>query len=253
MNEIQKIDEIMNDLITVTAGSVTLNHAAELLEFASNEATLLDSLVVTVDTKKEVTESKNKIGKMITFIENLRKEVKKQINEPYAKFESEIKPIVNVLQEAKNITNHKLNEIDDLERAEKELAIKELWELRISKYEFKDLIKFSHFLRPSHLNKTYSINKVEQEIVDLFEMVKIDIENINRLDNNVEILNEYLNRNLDFSEALMLFNQRQEALKEIKAKQEVKQVEEWITIKVKEKQFVLVKNLLEDNGLDYKL
>lgn len=180
----------------------------EAVDFLADIKTVSVSTDNISQSKKGVAE----IRKRFNLLEDERKAIKKAMLEPYLTFEIQVKEIGKVITEADNFVRNQIRALEEIERNDKKTSVEALFKVRIEQYDFKDLFTFDDFLKPQHLNKTVSINKVEEELVDWLTAIENDLTAIQALPNSVEVLVEY-KQTKSLSASIQIVNCRYERAK----------------------------------------
>lgn len=147
---------------------------------------------------------------------------------------------------------NQVKELEEQERDKKRQAIEEIWNLRLQAYDF-DFVRFEKFLKSEYLNKTVSISKVEDQMVEFLEKVNRDVELIKTLPDRKEILQEYI-ENIDLSVSMLLVNERKEKEKKVnEIYEENEDISQIYYFKVfNEKDARLVELLLNENKIQFE-
>lgn len=252
----------MNDLIiehdykvTTQQGSVNFEEYDNLLSEAQNLADHVKTVEVTEENVKEAKKLMASMNNRVKDLESVRKDVKKSMLQPYNHFESQVKTIKQVIDEAVGHVKKQERELTEQEREDKKQSIVTLFDKRIKHYDFEQILGFADFLRPEYLNKSYSMNKVEDQLVQWLEKTKRDLELINRSNNREELIIEYQNTQ-DLSMAFERVDKRNERKRQIEEqqselKQPTKQTSHVFTIG-DDKEAQIAKLLLEQNNINFE-
>lgn len=189
MDEI-KINEI--NQIIVTKGNIKFPQYDELKEDAQKVYDYLSTVEVTEDTVKANKKLIAAVNKSIKTLEDERIRVKKELLEPYASFETQIKEIVGIVKEADTLVRDQIKDLEEIERDHKREDIEHLFNRRIKQYTFSEIFVFEDFLENRHLNKTVSIEAVEKELVEWLEKIQGDMTTIQIIPDSKEIMTEYV-------------------------------------------------------------
>ncbi|MBJ6299005.1 DUF1351 domain-containing protein, partial [Staphylococcus aureus] len=173
MNELIKHHDFN---VVTTQGSVVFEEYDELLSQAQNLAEHVKTVEVDEENIKEAKDLMAQMNKRVKSIEDTRKQVKKLLLEPYNSFESQVKTIKSVIDNAVSHIRIQERELVEREREEKKQAIVRIFDKRIQHYDFEKVLGLADFLKPQHLNKSYSMTKVEKDLVDWLEKSKRDLE-----------------------------------------------------------------------------
>lgn len=159
------------------------------------------NLVVTPETEKDCKKVKSELGKLEKSIEDFRKNTKKAISEPIAKFEEDCKELVALIHEVKKPIDTQLKEIEDVRKAEKEALIREEIAKIVTEYSLDEKHSSQIDIKATWLNKTTSMNKVTTELKNLAETLKIAQmsvqKNIGLIRSTCELHNARLKKPLD--------------------------------------------------------
>jgi ribosomal protein L20 len=184
----------MNEIIVKSqAGSVSFPNYQEIYNQAIELAEHIAHVEVTEDNIKTTKKMLASVNKRVNELEDSRKAVKKELLKPYEVFENQVKQIVAVVKEADTMVRQQVKYMEEQERQEKREAIIKLWVRRMDLYpELMDVFTYLDFITPQHLNKTTSLNKVEEEMVAFMEQTKQAVMLIADLEDSEEVLVEYM-------------------------------------------------------------
>lgn len=183
------LKEINN--ITVEPGKIQFPEYHRLKKEAQQLADYLETVEVTEDTVKANKKLLAAVNKAVKKLEDERIFIKKQMLAPYHQFESEVKEIVETVKSADTVVRAQVRMLDEQEREEKRLALIELFNKRISAYDFRNLFAAQDFIEPRHLNKSVSMNQIETEMVEWLTRIEREMEVIRRLPHPNEVLAEF--------------------------------------------------------------
>lgn len=214
MNELD-IFQGSNKGLVVDPGTIVFPEYQRIKDGAIRLSEEISKLEVTEDNAKTAKKLVAAVRKEVATLNTERISIKKQMNQPYEEFANQIKEIDNIVSDAEQIVRNQLKELEEQARDDKEQKIKELFERRVRFYEFSEMFNYKNFLEPRHLNKSTSLNKVEEEMVIWLEKVNESINAIANLDHSAEILVEYQST-LDFVKAVNIVNERYQKISEVK-------------------------------------
>lgn len=177
----------------VVQGSIDFSDYEKIKDSAQQLAAHIEAVSVTDENVKESRRLLTAVNKEVKKLEAQRIQIKKQMLEPYTIFEAQVKEIVQIVKAADEGVRMQVRELDEAERDRKKEAIKNLFHKRVQVYEFKNLFTAEHFLKPEHLNKSQSMNKIEAEMVNWFTKIEDDLAAIETMGHGAEILAEYQN------------------------------------------------------------
>lgn len=158
-------------------------------------------IVYTDDTIQAAKADRAELNKLKTAIENRRKMVKKAINEPYTKFEKELKEILALIDTPVGIIDTQIKGYENQKKEEKKEKIREAYSSSIG--ELDKVITFEKLFDPRYLNATYSLQKAIADIQGKIEKVKTDLQTIDEMcsDYKTNAQDVYL-KTLDLSKAM---------------------------------------------------
>ena len=143
--------------------------------------------------------------------------------EPYEAFEDQVKEIVSIVKEADAEVRKQVKDLEEAERQEKEDRLKQIFNERIKFYDFSKLVQFNDFLKPEYLNKSKSINSIEEEMVQFLEKIETDIKVMNTMEKAERIVSAYFST-FDVVQAIDQINKEDERTKEIEASGAIKKI-----------------------------
>lgn len=106
-----------------------------------------------------------------------RKRIKNVLLEPFVSFEAKCKELENIIDEASKIIDTQIKAFEEKEDNEKELEIVSYFTSVVG--EYNELIDFDLIFDKRWLNKTYSMEKVKQDIDHIMAMTKVNMITIN--------------------------------------------------------------------------
>lgn len=209
INSLARIEELPKIVVQVKEIGKYIDEALEGI----------DKLECTEENKQEIKERRSAINKFTKALEDKRKEIKKQVLDPYTRFEE----IYNdeckeKLANASELLGNKIDEIETKQKEEKETKLREFFKQYQETYHLEDIIKFEDV----GLNITLSASEksLKEEIVVFCEKINKDIQVINSEENKEELMLEYLNNGFDYQDAKLTLYERKKKLEELKNKQE---------------------------------
>lgn len=219
---------------------------------AKTIAEYICSLEVTEDNIKEVKKELAKCRKVTDELNKRRIAIKKDILAEFGVFESQVKTLIFIVDNADSQLRAKVRQMEEAEREEKKARIREIWDKRIGLYRIGAICAdaFDIFLKPKHLNKTTPIKAVEKAMTDWLEQTEKDLEVLAGM--GVEYEAEYV-RCLDMAKAIATVNDRKAQTDIVRAAEEDTQEEEVLVIAITgRKDIEFTKVLLDVNGINYK-
>lgn len=194
----------------------------------------LDKLICNEETRKEIADLRTVLKKEQTEYETQRKNIKNEILKPYEEFNKIYdENIKNKYNQAISTLDSKIITVENAIKNNTKSKMIELFEeFRQANLLKSDWIKFEELNIKLGINqltpKGELIKKVKDEIIEKVTKVKNEIDTISTMENNEEILAEYI-KNKDLGQAIKIVNDRHMILETIKqANQEVQKRKEII-------------------------
>ena len=207
--------------LTYTPANIIFSDYERILADAEKLNMLLNQVQVTEDNlqlaKKLVAETR----KQFNILDQQRKDIKKFILEDYQDFEKQVKEIGSVISEGENLVRGKIRELEEIEREEKWDKVFELWEEHSGRYEFTSWIGFDDWYEPRYTNKSQSLSKTEEELIEWLEEKRNDVLVIDASPDREELMFHYRD-SLNLSDAILKVNQQKEAVKNFEQTKRVK-------------------------------
>lgn len=251
---------LMDYDIIIQKGEIEFKGYEQMYQSAVKLADHVEKVQVTDENVKESKKLLASINAELKHINSKRVEAKKSLLEPYNALDAQVKDIEGVIDKASSTVKQQVKDLEEQARAEKKEAIETLFNKRIKNYKFKDMFAVDDFLTPQHLNKSLSMNKVENEMVEWLTKIDNDIKVIKGLSNGDEVLTEYQEVK-DISVAMNIVADRQEKLKQSqeqleKAKSHKEQKKEaqskTVQFVINEKDARFVELLLKDHEINFE-
>lgn len=149
----------------------------ELKSEISERLEYYNNLVVTEDGIKNAKSDKANLNKLITAIEDKRKEIKKQCLEPYNDFEKKCKELVLLVKVPIDKIDIQIKEFEDIKKQKKYAELKDCFDNYIG--DMADIIQFDKILNPKWGNATVKIDTLKAEIEDNIDRIKKELETLN--------------------------------------------------------------------------
>ena len=167
--------KIQTDLSTLPS-AIEFNFE-ELKSEISERLEYYNNLVVTEDGIKNAKSDKANLNKLITAIEDKRKEIKKQCLEPYNDFEKKCKELVSLIKAPIDKIDTQIKEFEDIKKQKKYDELKSCFDNYIG--DMADIIQFDKILNPKWGNATVKIDALKAEIEDNIDRIKKELETLN--------------------------------------------------------------------------
>lgn len=185
-----------------------------------------NSLVVTEDTIKEGKEDRAKLNKLKTAIEDRRKEIKKQWNQPYAEFESKVKELTALIDQPIAAIDGQLKSYEEQRKEAKRREIQDVYYDTVPE-SIREIIPLDRIFDQKWLNATMSIAKVEEAIFSHVKRVNADLLALDAVEAEYKpaVRAKYI-ETLDLGEALNHRNTLQKAAAAFRASEAAKAMQE---------------------------
>lgn len=248
--------ELLIHEITIRPGRIDFLQFEDIKAQAGLLAEKIKSVEVGEENIKESKKLVAAVSKRVKELEDQRIVIKKAMLEPYTEFEAQVKEIVGIVKQAEEVVRLQVKQLEEHEREEKRKELEDIFSKRIIHYSFRDLFSFADFLKPKHLNKTTSIEAVEEEMVYFLERITADLKSIEILPNSHTILKHYLDTK-DLAVALNQAHQERKREEAIQASKAIKQPTEeqiayLVSVKVySPKELKLLELLLTENDFEF--
>ena len=158
--------------------SIECNHE-ELKKEVAEKLDKYNNMVYSPENIKEAKEDRANLNKFKQVLETERKKIKKQILEPYNDFEAKIKDITSIIDEPINAIDKMIKEVDQKDREAKRITLENYY-LGYAGDLIKD-IGFESILDDKWLNKSFTLKKAKEKIVNKIQEIRENIETLNNL------------------------------------------------------------------------
>ena len=204
------------------------------------------------ESKKLVAE----VRKQFNALDQMRKDTEKEVMAEFNVFKDQVKEIGSIIGEGEDVVRSQIRELDDVQREAKKEKIKELWDDHAGRYKFVSWFGFEYWFEERFLNKTQSLNKLEESLVEWLEAHETDVSVIDSYPEREELMGYYLDHRGDLSRALVQLNHEKERKKQLeqveKTVSRVKKVSQAYTVTVyDEADYRKLLHWLNDNSVDY--
>lgn len=239
--------------VIVRVGQIEFPDYSQLLEEAKFIASQIEKMEVTDDNIKETKKVLANVNKAIKKLNDKRIQIKKEINEPYETFAQQIKDIETIVKDADTLVRNQVRQMEETEREEKRKALQDIWDKRIDSYAFAKILSFDDWLESKHLNKTESMNKVEQDMTTWLEKVERDLVVLSNMEYKDELFEAYAETQ-DVAISMEIVRQSNEKKNERKQiLQEETGIETFIVEVTCKKDLTMIEMFMKENGIEYKV
>lgn len=250
---------IQQDSVKFTPAKVEFSDYELILNQAEELNNLLHHVEITEDNVKLGKKLVAEVRKKVDQLDRQRIDGKKFILQEFDDFEKQIKEIKSVVQEGDNIVRSKIRTLEEAEREKKLVQVKALWEERAPQYEFTDWLTFDKWFEDKYLNKSQSLNKTEEALVEWLERIRSDIQVIDAHDDREQLMVLYKNNGQSLSTTLLEWTNHQKEVANMATQRRVEdeddveeEIEEFkLTLKCSQFTFDRVCQWLERKGIEY--
>lgn len=240
----------INEIVKIEQMPKVFSQLELIGKYIDEQVKDIDILPCTEENKQEVKKRRTEINNTLKILDDKRKEIKNTLLEPYEifnkKYEEECK---GKLQSASEILKTKIDTIEEEQKKEKELELKEFAEQWFYSKGIEEYVKFEDI--GLNITLSASMSSLKDKIIEFCEKVKQDLDLIDLEEFKDEILVEYKN-NLDFAKSKITVTNRHKELEQLKQKIEEqdktqKEVEE--ILERVEEALEMPKEVIEDDEI----
>ncbi len=184
-------------------------------------------LVVTEDNLSDSTKTRTELNKLKTSIEDERKRIKKEWNEPYVAFETQIKELVGLVDKPIQCLDTQIKAFEEKRKEAKRKEIQEFFD----ENNTNELIKLDMFFDDKWLNKSEKIDKIKETILSTLGRIETSL-NVIKTQNTkytTNMVDVYL-KTLDLASAM----KEKERLEELEKNANLERVKREQTVKGQE-------------------
>lgn len=149
----------------------------ELKEEITKKSSDYLNLVYSSDQIKDAKQDRANLRKLVTALENKRKEIKKEIMVPYDDFAEKEKELVGIINEAITNIDTQVKGYEEGLRQEKLAKVKEIYKECIG--DLDRTVPFEKIFKESWLNVSTTLKSIKEEIITIREKIDGDLKIIN--------------------------------------------------------------------------
>lgn len=192
----------------------------ELIKEIEPKIAVYKNAVYTEDTLATAKSDRAKLNKLKENFDIERKRIKELYLEPYIKFETQLKEVINLVDDGVQAIDTQVKAFEDKKKESKRQAIQDYWNECIG--ELHDLLTLDAIFNPRWLNTTYKLDDIKREIINRITITKNDLEIIQTLKSKHELfLKDYYLRELDLAKTIQMkanLEEKEKKLAEIQTK-----------------------------------
>ena len=191
----------LNEIVKVETMPTIFYQLEKIGNYIDEELGKVKDLKATDKNKQEVKKIRTGINNTLAKFEDKRKEIKNQILEPYNIFNEKYEQEIKIkLENASMELTGKINEIEEIQKKEKEDKIRLFANEHIKSENLEGIISFENI--PIRVNISTTEASLKSEALKFIEKVRDEINLINlEEDFKDEILYEYKNNNFNYIQA----------------------------------------------------
>ena len=155
---------------------------------------LVEKMKTVEVTEENVKESKQLVARVRKEVDSLndeRKRVERFYLSPLDDFKRGIKEVGDLIKEAEESVRSQVRTLDEIEREVKYHDVQMLFDLCVKAYDLKGMFDFTDFYRREFTNKTYTLSKVESEMVEWLGKIESDLNFLSEQPEAAKVLAEY--------------------------------------------------------------
>jgi hypothetical protein len=237
-------------------GEISINFD-ELKAELESALTKYKGILVTKETIPLAKKDRANLNKVADMINDRKKELKKEILEPYTIIENQIKELLSMISEVTSSIDSQIKEFDEQDKKEKHIKIIESWET----FGF-NLVPLERIFNEKWYNKTYSLVNIVNEMQEFITTTKNELAVIEEMfnGNKLEAQTKYL-QTLDLYKTIADLKQEEAIRKKLTQKivsepqeetqEEVKYVLQF-EIYTTEQKIKALSQFLKENNIEYR-
>lgn len=151
----------------------------ELKKEIAEKAAEYKNIAYTAEQSTEMRKDRAKLNALVTAFEDQRKQVKRFYNEPYNKFEAQVKEVLSPAREAITLIDKGIAEVEKKYREDRKAKMQELYEKYVG--DLKELVPFARTVKEEYYKKAFTDKKLEQAYSDFFGRIWEDMKALDGL------------------------------------------------------------------------
>lgn len=161
-----------------TLPEIQWNHE-EAKAYTLQKAQEYQSIAYTDADKSAMKADRAQINKFVSAMEDERKRVKAFYNEPYEKFNAQVKEVLQPMRDTMRLIDQGLDEIEQKYREEKTELCRKYYDRHIG--DLRDLLPFERTIREEYYKRAFKENKLEQAYMDFFGRIREELKALEEL------------------------------------------------------------------------
>lgn len=161
-----------------TLPEIQWNHE-EAKAYTLQKAQEYQSIAYTDADKSAMKADRAQINKFVSAMEDERKRVKAFYDEPYEKFNAQVKEVLQPMRDTMRLIDQGLDEIEQKYREEKTELCRKYYDRHIG--DLRDLLPFERTIREEYYKRAFKENKLEQAYMDFFGRIREELKALEEL------------------------------------------------------------------------
>lgn len=161
-----------------TLPEIQWNHE-EAKAYTLQKAQEYQSIAYTDADKSAMKADRAQINKFVSAMEDEQKRVKAFYNEPYEKFNAQVKEVLQPMRDTMRLIDQGLDEIEQKYREEKTELCRKYYDRHIG--DLRDLLPFERTIREEYYKRAFKENKLEQAYMDFFGRIREELKALEEL------------------------------------------------------------------------
>lgn len=161
-----------------TLPEIQWNHE-EAKAYTLQKAQEYQSIAYTDADKSAMKADRAQINKFVSAMEDERKRVKAFYNEPYEKFNAQVKEVLQPMRYTIQLIDQGLDEIEQKYREEKTELCRKYYDRHIG--DLRELLPFERTIREEYYKRAFKENKLEQAYMDFFGRIREELKALEEL------------------------------------------------------------------------
>lgn len=243
--------------IKVIQGSVLFSDYEQIKQQAEMLAQQIETVEVNENNIKESKKLLAAVNKKCKQLDDERIRIKKVMLEPYQDFENQVKEIVQIVKDADAFVRGQVKQLEEMERQEKATLLQDIFDKRKRLYTLGMVLKFDeHFLQARHLNKTTSLQAVENEMIEFLESTEKDVQVLHKMNDSIAYVSAYL-KCFDLAAAINTIDTERQRKKDLQAAQAAPShtsvQSRYAFVVFSEKDKMLLEMFMQQNKITYEM
>lgn len=148
----------------------------ELMEAIKARVARYEGVTYTANTIKQAKSDRAELNKLIKVIEDKRKEIKKQLLQPYEDFEAEVKELLEIIKEPTEMIDKQVKDYEKKQKDFKKSQLKAQFDEDGDAKFLSGKVEFEDVFEERYLNVSVTLASAWHEIKEKLEKIRKDVE-----------------------------------------------------------------------------